>query len=247
MTGPPTETGRLALIGGHSILGAEPRAGFERRRVETAGGPVEVYERGDTLLMQRHGLEGYTTAAKLDHGRNLEVLSALGCDRILAIGSVGSLRAELGVGSFVCPDDFIALHLGLSLDDAHGGERVPGFDRPWRARVIDAWARCAEPPLRDGGVYWQAIGPRFETPAEIRLIAAHAEVIGMTIASECILAGELGMPYAAVCVVDNLANGIAADPLSVAEFEAGKAANRERLVAAIDAVAPQLEAEVTPP
>ena len=49
----------------------------------------------------------------------------------------------------------------------------------------------------------------------------------MTIASECILAGELGIPYAAVCVVDNLANGVAAEPLSVEEFEAGKAANRD--------------------
>ena len=55
-------------------------------------------------------------------------------------------------------------------------------------------------------------------------------------AAECILAGELGIPYAAVCVVDNLANGVAPTPLSVAEFEAGKEANRARLLAALDAV-----------
>ena len=41
-------------------------------------------------------------------------------------------------------------------------------------------------------------------------MAAHADVVGMTIASECIVAGELGLAYAAVCVVDNLANGIGA-------------------------------------
>ena len=39
-------------------------------------------------------------------------------------------------------------------------------------------------------------------------------------ASECIVAGELGLPYAAICVVDNLANGIGSRPLSVAELEA---------------------------
>ena len=41
-------------------------------------------------------------------------------------------------------------------------------------------------------------------------MAAHADVVGMTIASECIVAAELGLAYAAICVVDNLANGIGA-------------------------------------
>ena len=233
---------RLALIGGHSILGADPGEGFAARTVETDSGPVKLYEdeRRGTVLLQRHGFERYTTAAKLDHARNLAAIEALGCDRILAIASVGGLKPDLGVGTFLCPDDFIALHLGLSLSDQHEGERVPGFHPGWRAEVIAAWGRAAEPALVDGGVYWQAIGPRFETPAEIRLIASHAEVIGMTVASECIVAGELGIPYAAVCVVDNLANGVGAEQLSVEEFEAGKAANRLRLIAAIDAVTEEL-------
>jgi 5'-methylthioadenosine phosphorylase len=234
--------GRLALIGGHSMLGSEPAAGFEPTEVATPSGPVRVHVRGGRVLLQRHGLDTYTTGARLDHGRNLAALAELGCDRILAVGSVGGLRAELAVGTFVCPDDFIALHLGLSLDDGRGGERVPAFDAAWRDAVIAAWERRAEPELRDGGVYWQAIGPRFETPAEIRLIAAHADVIGMTIASECILAGELGIPYAAVCVVDNLANGVAERQLSVADFEAGKERNRARAEAAIETVSAELEA-----
>ena len=233
--------GRLALIGGHSILGSDPAAGFEPRDVETSRGTVRVYERGEQVLLQRHGFDDYTTAARIDHPRNFAALAELDCDRVLAIGSVGSLRAELAVGTFLCPDDFIALHLGLSLHEDHGGEQVPGFDRGWRRRVIDVWARVAEPEVIDGGVYWQAIGPRFETPAEIRLIAPHADVIGMTIASECIVAREMAMPYAAVCVVDNLANGIASEPLSVAEFEAGKAENRSRLTAAIGLVGAELE------
>ncbi len=233
--------GRLALIGGHSILGSDPAAGFESRDVETEHGSVRVHERGDQVLLQRHGLDRYTTAAHLDHPRNFAALAELDCDRAMAIGSVGGLRTELGVGTFLCPDDFIALHLGLSLHDHHGGEQVPGFDAGWRRAMLDVWDRVAEPDVIDGGVYWQAIGPRFETPAEIRLIAAHAHVIGMTIASECVIAREMGIAYAAVCVVDNLANGIAAEPLSVAEFEAGKALNRSRLTAAIEVVAAELE------
>ena len=92
--------------------------------------------------------------------------------------------------------------------------------------MLDAWAGERRSAPRDGGVYWQTIGPRFETPAEIRLIAAHADVVGMTIASECVVAGELGLAYAALCVVDNLANGLGAGRSTVAELEADRSANR---------------------
>lgn len=232
--------GRLALIGGHSILGHEPTAELERHVERTEYGEVTLLAGDGFLLLQRHGLDVYRAAGRIEHRANLAALAALGCDRVLAIGSVGGLRAELGVGTFVCPDDFIALQLGLSFSGGRGGERVPGFDPDWRRRVLAAWRRSAAIEVRDGGVYWQSIGPRFETPAEIGLIAAHADVIGMTIASECVLAAELEIPYAAVCVVDNLANGVGGSPLAVEEFEAGKAANRALLLAALDALLVEL-------
>ena len=232
--------GRLALIGGHSILGSEPSDGLEKVGQPTAYGEVEVLAGPDHVLLQRHGLTSYRTAARVDHRANLTALAELGVDRVLAIGSVGGLRIELGVGTMICPDDFIALHLGLSLSEGHGGERVPAFDGNWRERVMSCWSRHSEVELRDGGVYWQTIGPRFETPAEIRMISAHADVIGMTIASECVLAGELGISYAAICVVDNLANGVGGAPLAVEDFEAGKATNRARLGAALGPLVAEL-------
>ncbi len=57
------------------------------------------------------------------------------------------------------------------------------------------------------------------------------------------LAGELGLPYAAVCIVDNLANGVGGEALSVEDFEAGKALNRDRLLAALEPVASELGGE----
>ena len=111
-----------------------------------------------------------------------------GCDRVLGIGSVGSLKpGELEVGALVCPDDFIALGLGDSIFGDERAHSAPGFAPRWREEVIAAWSEGGQAP-RDGGVYWQARGPRFETPAEIRLMAAHADVVGMTIASECVVA-----------------------------------------------------------
>lgn len=228
--------GRLALIGGHAILGDEPVADLESRLVETDHGDAEVVVGPDRVLLQRHGLSRYRTASEINHRANLQALGDLGVDRILAIGSVGGLRPEHGVGTVLVPDDFIALQLGLSFSTDHGGERVPAFDPTWRQRVLDLWQRHSEREPIDSGVYWQTIGPRFETAAEIRLMAAHADVVGMTIASEAILAGELGISYCAVCIVDNLANGVGGAPLATGDFEAGKATNRPRLLATLERV-----------
>ena len=215
--------GRLALAVGSSFLGDE------------ASLPAD-----GAVLLQRHGLDSYTPPHLIDNRANLASLADAGCDRVLAISSVGSLRAELPVGTLVCPDDFIALQLGTSAYDDARGHRVPGFDLAWRAQVVRDWKRHVSAPLRDGGVYWQAIGPRFETPAEIRLIAAHADLIGMTVAGEAIVAGELGLRYAAVCAVDNLANGVGAEPLTPAAYEAGRKANQKTLLEALERLIPRL-------
>jgi purine nucleoside phosphorylase len=191
--------------------------------------------------LQRHSGNGgdYTLPHRIDHVENLRALVEQGCDRVLAIASVGSLKEELAVGSFVCPDDFIALHVGLSaLGDARA-HRAPGFDRAWRERVLAAWPE-GELGARDSGVYWQAIGPRFETPAEIRLMTAHADVVGMTLGAECVVAGDLEIPYAAACVVDNLANGVGAREISLEEVERQRRANVVRLRDALDAALPRL-------
>jgi len=193
--------------------------------------------------VQRHGgVEGpYVLPHEIDHAANLRPLAEQGCDRVLAIGSVGSLSPELPVGALLCPDDFIALQLGPSVFADARAHSAPGFDPRWRNEVIEAWKAGGQEP-RDGGIYWQTRGPRFETPAEIRLIAAHADVVGMTIASECIVAGELGLDYAALCVVDNLANGIGEGELDVAGLEDDRIANAARLRTGLEAVLPQLGA-----
>jgi 5'-methylthioadenosine phosphorylase len=212
-------------------------------RLGIAGGDyVDGLEVGDALLIPRHG-DPYTQPHRIDHAANMRKLLDGGCDRVLALGSVGGLRRGLEVGTFVCPDDFIALHVGKSSFEDRRSHRVAGFDPAWRRRVVDAWTQEVEAPLREGGVYWESIGPRFETPAEIRLIAEHADVIGMTIASECVIAGELGLPYAAICIVDNLANGVGERELTLEEFQAGRTRNRERLGAAVAAIAPTLVEE----
>jgi 5'-methylthioadenosine phosphorylase len=214
--------GRLGLIVGSSLRGA--------------GVPG-----GDWETLQRHGeASAYVLPHRIDHVANLRALGDAGCDRVLAIGSVGGLRPEFGPGTFVCLDDFIALDADpLTALDGLDAHRVAGFDPEWREQVLGALAD-AEPEIRDGGVYWQARGPRLETPAEIRLAAAYADVIGMTIASECVIADELGLRYAAICVVDNLANGVSGEELSMDELEQGRERNRAALQRALDEALPKL-------
>jgi len=189
-------------------------------------------------VIDRHG-EPYALPHLIDHEANLRKLADAGCDRVLGVASVGGLRPELIPGTFLCPDDFIALDVPpLTTRSDPAAHRVPGFDPDWRARVVEAFA--AELQLRDGGVYWQVTGPRLETAAEVRVIAQHADVVGMTAAAECIVAGELGLAYAAICVVDNLANGVGATELTLEEVAVGQRAHRARLQAGLAKVVPAL-------
>ena len=228
--------GRLAVIGKLATLGPPGPS----TAVPTAE-PIAVRDHGTHVTLYRHGLDTYVAPHRVDHAADLRALVQLGCDRVLALSSVGTLRVDLPVGSFVAPHDFIALNqTPVAVDDGAADHVVPGFTEPWRRRVLAAWRHEAGEPLVEGGVYWQANGPRFETPAEIRLIATFADLIGMTVASECVAANQLGVAYAAVCVVDNLANGTGATPLTPEEYERGVSANAARLTAALGRVTPVL-------
>jgi 5'-methylthioadenosine phosphorylase len=223
--------GRLAVILGSSALGP----GGEQIAAAAA-------EHG-AAIVQRHGggEDAYVLPHQIDHEANLRPLAEQGVDRALAISSVGSLKPELPVGTLVCPDDFIALHLDHSIYADARAHSAPSFDQALRVEAITAWAAGGQQPV-DGGVYWQAIGPRFETPAEIRLMAAHADVVGMTVGSECVVAGELGLAYAALCMVDNLANGLGPVRLEIAGLERDRAANAALLRDGLEAVLPRLGA-----
>ena len=233
------------MVAGHSVLGRGFGPLARTARAVTVGPPegaLTCLDAGPVVFLQRHG-DPYRAPHRIDHHANLAALADLGCDRVLALGSVGSLRTDLTPGTVVVPDDYLALHGGAtSRHDDHAGHGIHGFTPAWRAEVRDAWAARAPVPAVDGGTYWQTNGPRFETPAEIRLLATFADVVGMTVASEVVAASEAGLAYAAVCIVDNLANGIGTDRLTLEAFEAGKARNHSMLLATLDAVVADLTA-----
>ena len=72
-------------------------------------------------------------------------------------------------------------------------------------------------------------------------MAAHAHVVGMTLASECIVAKELGITYTAVCLVDNLANGIEGKTIVIEELDSQRERNAAALRDALGTLLPELE------
>jgi len=74
----------------------------------------------------------------------------------------------------------------------------------------------------------QTRGPRIETVAEVNALGWIADVVGMTLASEATLAGELGMKFAALCTVDNYANGLGDEVLTYEHILSTSRENRAR-------------------
>lgn len=206
---------RYAVMGGTSLLSHKS----------------EYYD--TAFFFQRHGghdgHRSYLQPHQIDHKANMMHLKKQGVTHILAIGSVGSLKRDLQPGVFVVPDDFFALSSNPTFFDDERSHRTHGFDADWRTTILNRWHDTTLPPPVAKGVYCQTSGPRFETPAEIRFFQHFGDIVGMTIASECILAGELDIAYAALCIVDNLANGLTETPLSYENFQQQVHANKMTL------------------
>ena len=241
MTAPRPKGDRLCLIHGNSLPeGADPVAG-ERVQIDAGGAlPVEATDGGDIVGIPRHGFDRSIPAHLVDHRANIRAACELGCDRVLALASVGSLDKDLKVGMLSCPEDFYAPEIAPSFYRDPRGHSVPGFDPEWRDVVISAWRSLTDTELEVGGVYAQTLGPRFETPAEVRALARVADMVGMTIAAEAVLAGEAALAYAVVCTVDNMANGIDERRLTVDEYRRGRDRTARTLAVDLEFVLPAL-------
>ena len=171
------------------------------------------------------------------------------CSFVLAICSVGGLKMSHGVGTLlVCDDFWCPFDLRRVYEDARA-HVLPTFSEPLRAAVLDVVRATGEHPLPTG-VYANARGPRFETKAEIRMMGDYCDVVGMTGAHEASSCCELGLPYAMLAMVDNYANGVGSDVLSLEAFHAAQAKNLSRLEICVDALLKQLPAaalSVAPP
>jgi len=189
----------LGIIGGTSLLFSR-LPDLEPRRIDTPYGSAEVLCGGFALLLRhQHGLPPH----RINFRANLASLAILGVDRLVTIGSAGSLRHEIPPGSLAIPRDFLTWGGSPSIHDHAISHVLPALD-PGLAATLGEIVPGAHRRV----VYVQTRGPRIETVAEVTALGRIADLVGMTLASEATLACELGMPFSALCTVDNYAHGL---------------------------------------
>lgn len=219
-----------AIIGGTSLLNSTIFEGWTVKKVRTPYGAIPVRTRGGTLFLQRHG-EPPLPPHRIDHRANIAALEKLGANTIVAVNSVGSLKASIRPGSLVIPSDFFSPWQIPTFHDDIMNFFVPAMDENL-ARLLFDTCREQTGQVRMGGIYVQTLGPRLETKAEIDVLKNYGHIVGMTLASEATLAMERAIPYASICCVDNHCNGIAKKPLTMDEIHA----NVRRNIATVEGV-----------
>ncbi len=232
----------VAIIGGTGF-GAALVAGTPET-VETEYGLASLTRAAlgdglDLLFLARHGAGHSLPPHKINHRANVAALRDLGVDAVFATTAVGSLRPEIAPGDFVVLDDFLDFTKGevVTFYGEPGQVRHTDFVHPYdpalRETLLGTAGPETAPRVHSTGTYLCTSGPRYETPAEVRLFGQWgASVVGMTGAPEAILCREAGLRYAGVALVTNYGTGLlSAAPLSHAEVEAEMAASRDLLAA----------------
>jgi 5'-methylthioadenosine phosphorylase len=217
----------IGIIGGTGFYDPEFLKGQEKIRVETRQGEAEVYlgrlggER--ILFLPRHGIDHSYPPHKVDYRKNILALKIAGASRVISINSVGSLSESLFPGSVLVPQDFIDFTKGrvstLYDDEVVHVDMTEPYCREMRKTIISCTKQFNKSVV-EGGVYACTEGPRFETPAEIKMLRTlGGDVVGMVGYPEVVLAREAGLCYASICTIANYGCGISKTPLSIEEVK----------------------------
>ena len=242
----------LAIIGGTGLTQLSTLAVAHREVVRTPyGEPSSALVFGElagraAVFLARHG-HGHTIPPhRVNYRANLWALKQRGAHAVLAVAAVGSIRDCLP-GDLVVPHQLIDYTAGRAHTLFDGADQKVvhvDFTHPYtpafRARCLEA-ARAGNIAVRDGGVYGAVSGPRLETAAEIdRMERDGATLVGMTGMPEAVLARELDLPYAALCVVVNHAagRGDSAERVSMERIAKVLHTTMERVHAVLQQLAP---------
>lgn len=160
----------------------------------------------------------------LYEGRNAQEVTAgirlmhrVGVRRVLLTNAAGSINPQFPPGTWMMLND----HLNLTgTSPLIGSPAFVDLSEVYSSQLRGRFMRAATAssiPLHEG-VYAGLVGPQYETPAEVRMIARlGADAVGMSTVLEAIQARALEMEVAAFSCLSNWAAGISPEPLSHAD------------------------------
>ncbi len=186
--------------------------------VDTPYGPpsdpivVGQVEGRSVAFLARHGRDHRYPPHKVPYRANLWALRSLGVRQVLAPCAVGGLRAHLGPGTLVVPDQFVDRTSGRVQTYYDDGAVHVSMSDPYcptgRQAVLQS-GRDAHWSPTNGGTLVIIEGPRFSTRAESRWFSANDwSIVGMTGFPEAALARELALCYTSIAVVTDLDAGV---------------------------------------
>ena len=183
-----------------------------------------------------HLYEGYTAQEVV---RPIRLMGMLGAKGLILTNAAGGINRSFSCGNLMLITDHISSFVPSPLiGENHNrlGVRFPDMSEVYSKKLRKLALASAERlsiELKQG-VYVQASGPNYETPAEIRMFSAlGADAVGMSTAVEATAAVHMGMTVCGISLITNPAAGIGDRPLCHDEVkrEADKAADRlSRLV-----------------
>lgn len=217
----------IAVIGGSSSVWASVQD-FEIIYAEETpwgktSGPVRSGYLGDKRLLwlARHGEPHSIAPHRINYRANLYTLQRIGVTDIIALNTVGGITLKTFPGSLWLPDQLVDYTWGRG-SSFYDGDVWPlrhiefgePFDLGLRTTLAQAASDC-NIDISIGGVYGCTQGPRLETAAEIlRMRRDGCDMVGMTAMPEAVLARELGLSYASLSMVVNMAAGISKEQIT---------------------------------
>lgn len=150
----------------------------------------------------------------------IRIVRQLGASDLIVTGAVGSLNPNMHPGDVMLINDHINFQTGNPLagpNDESVGPRFVSLENAYDEDLREKFLRVARPFNFNvqQGVYISLLGPSFETPAEIRAYRMlGADVVGMSVVPEVIIARHCGLRVAGLGAVSNMAVGLSAEKVT---------------------------------
>lgn len=202
----------FGIIGGTGLYDPSLLKNVEEITVKTPyGNPsdaITIGKLGDKYVafLPRHGKKHTIRPTDINVRANISALKQLGVKRILAPSTVGSLREEYHPGEIVFVDQFIDRTTRREQSFYTEGKvchiSVAEPMCPDLRKNIISVANTLGIRNHETGTYVCIEGPRFSSKAESNMHRqCGADVVGMTLVPECVLAREAEICYAAISTV----------------------------------------------